>query len=66
MKALCDFANAEAPEGVFASALRAILLHFMLAYGHPFPDGNGRTGAGLILLGNGALRLLVNGVYFHF
>ena len=36
MKALCDFANAEAPEGFLHPALRAILLHFMLAYGHPF------------------------------
>ena len=47
MKALCDFANAEAPEGFLHPALRAILLHFMLAYGHPFPDGNGRTARAL-------------------
>lgn len=47
IKALCDFANAETPKGFLHPALRAILLHFMLAYDHPFSDGNGRTARAL-------------------
>ncbi len=41
---LCDFANAGDEEEPFVHpVLRAILLHFWLAYDHPFVDGNGRT-----------------------
>lgn len=44
MSALCEFANAHAPEGEFLHPVaRAVLLHFMLGYEHPFEDGNGRT-----------------------
>jgi len=44
---LCDFTNG-APEGVYVPpALRAIITHFMLAYDHPFVDGNGRTARAL-------------------
>ncbi|GAB5536469.1 MAG: Fic family protein [Rubricoccaceae bacterium] len=40
---LCIFAN-EAETGVFLHpVLKSILLHFWLAYDHPFVDGNGRT-----------------------
>ncbi len=47
-KALCDFANAESDEGPFIHpVIRAIILHFMLAYDHPFVDGNGRTARAL-------------------
>jgi Fic family protein len=44
MRALCDFAN-ESDEGerFIHPVIRAILLHFWLAYDHPFEDGNGRT-----------------------
>jgi Fic family protein len=44
IRALCDFAN-EGDEGepFVHPVLRAILLHFWLAYDHPFVDGNGRT-----------------------
>lgn len=44
LERLCEFAN-EADEGdVFVHpVIRAILLHFGLAYDHPFEDGNGRT-----------------------
>jgi len=44
MRLLCDFAN-EGKEGdqFVHPVLRAILLHFWLAYDHPFEDGNGRT-----------------------
>jgi len=44
MAALCRFANEENDGGQFVHpVLRAILLHFWLAYDHPFEDGNGRT-----------------------
>jgi Fic family protein len=41
---LCDFANEGDQGDVFVHpVIRAILLHFGLAYDHPFEDGNGRT-----------------------
>lgn len=44
MEALCAFANEEEDGEPFVHpVLRAILLHFWLAYDHPFEDGNGRT-----------------------
>jgi Fic family protein len=44
MQLLCEFAN-EGDEGepFVHPVVRAILLHFWLAYDHPFADGNGRT-----------------------
>jgi Fic family protein len=46
--ALCRFANDDGAEGVFIHPIiRAIILHFMLAYDHPFVDGNGRTARAL-------------------
>jgi len=48
LQALCDFANeGESPERFMHPVLRAILLHFWLAYDHPFEDGNGRTARAL-------------------
>lgn len=47
MAAMCDFANG-APKGTFVHpAIRSIILHFWLAYDHPFIDGNGRTARAL-------------------
>jgi Fic family protein len=45
MQALCDFANGDTDddETFIHPVVRAILLHFWLAYDHPFEDGNGRT-----------------------
>ncbi|MFM9699849.1 Fic family protein [Streptomyces europaeiscabiei] len=43
IKQLCDFANGEIGDGYVPPVLRAITLHFMLGYEHPFEDGNGRT-----------------------
>ena len=43
LKILCDFANAKEPTSFIHPVIKAILLHFMLAYDHPFVDGNGRT-----------------------
>jgi Fic family protein len=45
LQALCDFANQgdDESETFIHPVVRAILLHFWLAYDHPFEDGNGRT-----------------------
>jgi len=50
MKALCDFANEAATGklGYIPPVIRAIILHFWLAYDHPFVDGNGRTARALL------------------
>lgn len=58
LRDLCDFANEKTPRHANASAdegvtgflhpaLRAIIVHFLLAYLHPFTDGNGRTARAL-------------------
>lgn len=48
LQALCAFANErESPDRFIHPVLRAILLHFWLAYDHPFEDGNGRTARAL-------------------
>jgi len=47
MAAMCDFANGETPERFVHPAIRSIILHFWLAYDHPFVDGNGRTARAL-------------------
>jgi Fic family protein len=43
LQALCDFANERKMEGYLHPVVRSIILHFWLAYDHPFVDGNGRT-----------------------
>lgn len=47
LKAMCDFANGESPDFFIHPVVRAIILHFWLAYDHPFVDGNGRTARAL-------------------
>lgn len=48
MQQLCEFANAdEAARPFVHPVLRAMLLHFMIGYEHPFADGNGRTARAL-------------------
>lgn len=47
MKAMCDFANGRTPDYFIHPVIRAIILHFWLAYDHPFVDGNGRTARAL-------------------
>ncbi len=43
MEAFCKFAN-ETKEDVFIHPIiKAIILHFLIGYIHPFADGNGRT-----------------------
>lgn len=48
LERLCAFANADAVSSPFVHpVVRAILLHFMMGYDHPFADGNGRTARAL-------------------
>lgn len=47
MEAMCDFANAKTPGYFVHPVIRGIILHFWLAYDHPFVDGNGRTARAL-------------------
>lgn len=44
MRLLCEFANeGDGGRPFIHPVVRAIVLHFWLAYDHPFADGNGRT-----------------------
>lgn len=45
IEALCRFVNEE--EEYIHPIIKAIVLHFMIAYIHPFVDGNGRTARSL-------------------
>jgi len=47
LRAMCDFANNDFPGHYMHPAVRAIILHFWLAFDHPFVDGNGRTARAL-------------------
>lgn len=49
--AMCNFANGEGQVGFLHPVVRAIVLHFWLAYDHPFADGNGRTARALFYWG---------------
>ncbi|WP_267888871.1 Fic family protein [Moraxella canis] len=48
MQAYCDFANADHQGDDFIHPIvKAIILHFLLGFIHPFGDGNGRTARAL-------------------
>ena len=47
MAAMCDFANGKSSTGFIHPVIRSIILHFWLAYDHPFVDGNGRAARAL-------------------
>jgi Fic family protein len=47
MAAMCEFANHSDPKAFTHPVIKAVLLHFWLAYDHPFVDGNGRTARAL-------------------
>lgn len=47
IKRLCEFANEERETEFVHPLVKGILLHFWLAYLHPFMDGNGRTARAL-------------------
>lgn len=44
---LCRFANGESPTKFVHPVIRAVVVHFWLAWDHPFVDGNGRTARAL-------------------
>lgn len=44
---LCKFFNEEKPKVFIHPIIRGIIIHFMIAYMHPFVDGNGRTARAL-------------------
>lgn len=44
---LCRFANDLDGKNFIHPVIRAIILHFMIGYDHPFVDGNGRTARAL-------------------
>ena len=47
LEELCLFANDESVDNFIHPIVRATIIHFMLAYIHPFVDGNGRTARSL-------------------
>ena len=47
MIAMCRFANETATDAFLHPVIKAIILHFWLAYDHPYIDGNGRTARAL-------------------
>lgn len=47
LQRLCDFANGKLGESYVPPVLRALTIHFMIGYDHPFVDGNGRTARAL-------------------
>ncbi len=47
MQRMCEFANSPNNQPFIHPVIRAVLLHFWLAYDHPFVDGNGRTARAL-------------------
>lgn len=47
MADMCAFANGKTPDFFIHPVVRSIILHFRLAYDHPFIDGNGRTARAL-------------------
>ncbi len=47
MQRLCDFENRQDDASDLPPLIRAILVHFMSGYDHPFADGNGRTARAL-------------------
>ena len=47
MRRLCAFENDASGDDWVHPLVRAILVHFMIGYDHPFADGNGRTARAL-------------------
>jgi len=47
LEMLCKFANGQEIDTFLHPVVRSILVHFWLAYDHPFSDGNGRTARAL-------------------
>ena len=47
VESLCNFFNNDYPRTFIHPIIRGIIVHFMLAFMHPFVDGNGRTARAL-------------------
>lgn len=47
VKDLCRFFNEDTPSEFIHPIIKGIIIHFMMAYMHPFTDGNGRTARAL-------------------
>lgn len=47
MENLCNYANGDKEDEFVNPIIKGILIHFWLAYVHPFMDGNGRTARAL-------------------
>lgn len=47
MEDVVRFASGDTGEGFLHPVVKAIVLHFMIGYDHPFSDGNGRTARAL-------------------
>ena len=47
VESLCNFFNNDNPSTFIHPIIRGIIVHFMLAFMHPFVDGNGRTARAL-------------------
>jgi Fic family protein len=47
MAKICQFANEQNEQNFIHPVIKAIVLHFMIGYDHPFVDGNGRTARAL-------------------
>ncbi|MDP1947073.1 MAG: Fic family protein [Nitrospirota bacterium] len=48
LHAFCQFANEDSQRKWIHPVIKAVMLHFWLAYDHPFSDGNGRTARALM------------------
>lgn len=48
LEQLCRFANEDSSENFIHPIIKAVIIHFMVAYIHPFVDGNGRTARSLL------------------
>jgi Fic family protein len=44
---LCNFANSDTDKTFTHPVIKAVIIHFLLSYIHPFTDGNGRTARAL-------------------
>lgn len=47
VNSICNFFNNDNPRTFIHPIIKGIIIHFMLAYMHPFVDGNGRTARAL-------------------
>lgn len=48
LKEVCEFANNDNPDDFIHPIIKGMIIHFMIAFIHPFSDGNGRTARSLV------------------